>query len=155
MALLIERAAGPQAFRVLHALLVEYERDLPPDLRHGEEPRLEDAHRAYSGNNAAFLARLGAEYGGCVAVTMLDDATAIMQRLYVQPAHRGAGAARALAQTAIAFARERGCERIVLDTQAERLSAAAALYRSMGFTECAAYGPVDYERPTFMELPLR
>lgn len=155
MAALIERVDSHEAFRILHGLLVEYERDLPPDLRHGKEPTLEDTERTYRGGNAAFLARFEDGYGGCVAVTMLDAATAILQRLYVVPSRRGAGAARALAQAAIAFACERGCERIVLDTEAERLSAAAALYRSMGFRECEPYGPVDYERPTFMELALR
>lgn len=154
MAALIERVEGQEAFRIFHALLVEYERDLPPDLRHGEEPALEGAMRTYAGDNAAFLARFEDGCGGCVAVTMLDAATAILQRLYVQPSRRGAGAARALAQAAIDFARERGCERIVLDTEAERLSAAAALYRSMGFRECGPYGPVDYRCPTFMELVL-
>lgn len=153
--MLIERVKTFEAFRALYALLVEYERDLPPELRHGMEPNLEDVERTYTGNNAAFLARLDDGYGGCVAVTMLDAQTAILQRLYVQPSRRGAGAARALAQAAITFARERGCERIVLDTEAEQLSAAAALYRSMGFRECGPYGPVDYEHPTFMELALR
>jgi GNAT superfamily N-acetyltransferase len=75
--------------------------------------------------------------------------------MYVRPTHRGQGAARALAAAAITFARESGCERIVLDTEAERLSAAAALYRSLGFKECEPYASVDYERPTFMELRLK
>lgn len=152
---MIERVEKPEAFRELLELLVEYERDLPPDLRHGPEPRLEEVESTYIGQSAAFIARFGDRCTGCVAVRLIDPATAMLQRLYVQPAHRGHGTARALATAAMSFARERGCERIVLDTDAERLGAAAALYRSLGFTECEPCWPVDYERPTFMELRLR
>jgi hypothetical protein len=44
--------------------------------------------------------------------------------------------------------------RIALDTERERLPAAYALYASLGFRDCEPYGPVSYENPTFMELPL-
>lgn len=151
----ILRARSGGEYFVLHALLVEYERSLPMDLRHGTEPSLDDVVRTYAGRNAAFLARFGDEYGGCVAVEILDLKTALLKRLYVQQPWRGQGAARALTAAAISFARDSGCDRIVLDTEAERLSAAAALYRSMGFTECTPYGPVSYANPTFMELRLR
>lgn len=155
MAAVIERAESPAAFRALHGLLLEYERSLPADLRHGVEPTLRDAEQTYIGANAAFVAQLGDAYIGCVGVRTIDSATALLQRLYVQPHHRGHGAARSLTIAAIEFARERGCERIVLDTDAQRLEAAATLYRSLGFTDCPPYAPVDYEHPTFMELRLR
>jgi GNAT superfamily N-acetyltransferase len=151
----IVRAHADSEFSALHTLLIEYERSLPIDLRHGAEPTLNDVTRTYVGQNAAFLARFVGEYGGCVVVEIVDVKTAVLKRLYVQPARRGQGAARALAATAISFARDSGSDRVVLDTEAERLSPAAALYRSMGFTECAPYGPVDYQNPTFMELRLR
>jgi GNAT superfamily N-acetyltransferase len=155
MSVLIERVQTPDAFRVLYELLIEYERDLPADLRHGAEPSLEEVGQTYTGQNAAFLASVDDAYAGCVAVRVADPQTAVLQRLYVRPAQRGHGAARALTTAAIAFARDAGCNRIVLDTEAERLSAAYKLYCSMGFRECAAYGAVDYRCPTFMELPLR
>lgn len=155
MSAVIERVKSARAFEALHALLVEYERQLPVDLRHGAEPALQDVERIYVAPNAAYLARFGADYGGCVAVRAIDAGTAVLQRLYVQPRHRGHGAARALTKAAIEFARERGCSRIVLDTQAARLPAAAALYRSLGFVECEPYSSVDYDDPTFMALELR
>jgi GNAT superfamily N-acetyltransferase len=154
MSVVVERAEDASGFRALRELLSEYERELPADLRHGSVPRLEEVERAYAAGNAAFLARSDRTYSGCVAVTMLDPQTAILQRLYVRPAYRGRGAARALAMAAIGFARDSGCNRIVLDTEAERLSAAYALYRSIGFRECDPYGAVDYRCPTFMELRL-
>lgn len=145
MACVVEAVSGERAIHALIALVVEYERSLPEDLRHSESEREFDG---------AFLARFDNRYGGCVAVTLKGD-TAIMKRLYVRPEYRGKGAARALTLAAVGFARERGCERIALDTDARQLSAAYALYRSLGFTECEPYGPVDYANPTYMELRLR
>jgi len=141
----IERVETEGALRSLRGLLAEYEEDLPADLRHDED----DPHF-----DAAFLARFEDAYAGCVAVTVRDPATAILRHLYVRPAFRGRGAARALSEAAIGFARECRCDRIVLDTEAQRLSAAAALYRSLGFIECEPYARVNYSNPTFMELQL-
>ncbi len=150
----IVRVNTDKEYRALHGLLIEYERSLPIDLRHGEEPTLDEVVRRYVGQNPAFLARFGDEYGGCVAVEVIEPSTALLMRLYVQPRRRGQGVARALADAAIAFARDCSCSRIVLDTEAERLSAAAALYRSLGFENCAPFAPVSYANPTFMELRL-
>jgi len=150
----IEPVVTERGFRALHELLVEYERSLPSDLRHGEEPRYEDVRQTYQSPGGAFLATFDGAYAGCVGVRMLDPKTAILQRLYVRAAHRGKGAARALCRAAITLARGSACERIVLDTDATQLRAAAALYRSLGFTECAPYWPVDYKCATFMELRL-
>lgn len=144
-AVAVERVEAPGASSRLRELLEEYENALPPDLRHASEPAFD----------IAFLARFGNDCVGCAGVSGAASGTAVLQRMYVQPAHRGKGAARALAQAAIAYARERGCERIVLDTHAEQLHAAYTLYRSLGFEECRPYGEVDYACPTFMELRLR
>ena len=89
---------------------------------------------------------------GCVAVTEIDLETAVLKRLFVRSCYRGVGAARALIETALAFLRDRGYRRVVLDTEKERLRPAYELYRSLGFEECAPYGEVDYRFPTFMEL---
>ena len=144
-AVIVERVETPGAFSRLRELLEEYENALPPELRHSEEPAFD----------AAFLARCGSDYVGCAGASGASSGNAVLQRMYVQPAHRGKGAARSLAQAAISYARERGCERIVLDTNAERMQPAYALYRSLGFAECEPYGEVDYACPTFMELRLR
>ena len=142
------------AFRQLLELLVEYERSLPPSLRHGDEPALAGIRSAYAEPNAAFLARVDAVAAGCIAVTRLDARTSVVQRLYVRPRARNRGLARALVTSAIDFCRSRGYARVVLDTERERLPAAYALYASMGFTICEAYGAVAYDDATFMELRL-
>jgi ribosomal protein S18 acetylase RimI-like enzyme len=94
----------------------------------------------------AELASLPGEYklflledaAGCVAVRFLDRQTAEMKRLYVRSTHRGRGFGRALAETAIAAAREAGCARIVLDTL-PKMSEAQGLYRTLGFRPIAPY----------------
>jgi putative acetyltransferase len=142
-------------FRRLHELFVEYEADLPVDLRHGMVPDLADLRTAYGRHNAAFLALCNDMPAGCVAVIELDKNRALLLRLFVRPQHRGAGAARKLVTSAIAFAREAGYERLLLDTNKEQLMPAYALYRSLGFNECAPFVTVTYECPTFMELRLK
>ncbi len=134
--------------------MIEYEESLPPDLRHGRVEDIQTVRRDYNEPNAAFLATIDQEAVGCVAVSRLDPATALMLRLFVKPSHRGKGVARMLVTEAIRFLRSGRYERIVLDTDKGRLRAAYDLYLSLGFRECEPYGAVDYESPTYMELHL-
>ncbi len=154
MALKTLRVASDDGFERLLELLVAYESDLPPDLRHGSVPALESLRASSAGRSGAFLAVRDGEPIGCVAVNELDDETAVLRRLFVAPDHRGVGAARLLVETALTFLEENGYRRVVLDTEKERLRQAYDLYRSFGFEECAAYAEVDYRFPTFMELRL-
>ena len=75
---------------------------------------------------------------GCVALRPLDAGTAEIKRLYVRPAYRGQGLGRALAEAAIAAARQTGRSRVVLDTLPS-MDGAIALYRSLDFKEVAPY----------------
>jgi GNAT superfamily N-acetyltransferase len=151
MAVEILRARSDAEFRHLSELLSRYEAELAPELRHGSVPSAAELETAYAKGGAAFLAMEGPRAIGCVAVTPLDTTTALMIRLFVKPEGRGAGAARALVAAAVRFLEESGFRRVVLDTDKQRLNAAYQLYRSMGFHECAPYGAVSYECPTFME----
>ena len=90
---------------------------------------------------------------GCVAVRPLDDATAEMKRLYVRPSARGSGAGRLLANAAVAHGRDAGFSRMVLDTIAERMPEAVALYGSMGFRPIPPYSGTP--GALCMELSLR
>lgn len=80
------------------------------------------------------------EAAGCVALRRLDDATAEMKRMYVRERYRGSGLGRKLAVAIIGEARKRGHARVVLDTL-PKLAPAIALYRDLGFRECAPYLP--------------
>jgi len=84
------------------------------------------------------LARDAGGDAGCVAMKRLDARSAEMKRLFVRHAHRGTGLGRRLTQLVIDKARDSGCARLVLDTM-PHLTEAIALYRSMGFRECAPY----------------
>ena len=145
------RALAP--FRVL---LREYEESLPPDLRVPDlQLELQTLPQRYPApSSALLLACHDGEAIGCVVVKCLDRATAELKRLYVAPTARRTGAGRALVEAAVAFARERAHQRVVLDTERDRLPAAYRLYRALGFSECAPYAPAEYCGPTFMELVL-
>jgi GNAT superfamily N-acetyltransferase len=137
----IQRAASP----AFYELIAEYEAALPPELRHARlEPFV-----------VAFTATIDGVACGCLALDERDARTGIVKRLFVPPAFRGHGVARALMDDLLAAARERGYERVILDTNRELLSAAYNLYLSMGFTEYEAdESGVEYACPTFMERML-
>lgn len=89
---------------------------------------------------------------GCVAVRELTADTAEMKRLYVRPQARRSGLGRRLAAMAIEHARAKGYRRLLLDTIADRMQQAVALYRSLGFRETAPYN--DTPGALWMELRL-
>jgi putative acetyltransferase len=106
---------------------------------------------------AILMARAGRAAAGVVALRPLaakgaDDACE-MKRLYVRPAFRAARLGRRLAEAVLAEARRIGYRRIVLDTLKD-MTAAQALYRTLGFVEIPPY----YENPLpdtrYFALPL-
>lgn len=118
----------------------------------GFEQELAALPGAYAPPRGALLLAPGK---GCVALRPLDARRAEMKRLYVRPQARGSGLGRALAEAAVARARELGYSSLVLDTLPEKMQQAVALYRSMGFRETAPYAEVKTEGTLCLELPLR
>jgi GNAT superfamily N-acetyltransferase len=84
------------------------------------------------------LARVDGEPAGLGGVRFLDTEAAEVKTMFVSPAHRGQGVARAILIELERCARERGCRRAQLDTS-DYLTAAVALYRSAGYHEVPPY----------------
>jgi len=90
---------------------------------------------------------------GCVALCDYETYGEV-KRLYVPPAGRGQGTARALMDELEERARLLGHAQVKLET-GDKLAAAVKLYTSLGYTPCGPFG--DYEEhpaSLFMTKPL-
>ena len=76
------------------------------------------------------LAQHDGQFVGCVALRQIGEGLCEMKRLFVQPAFRGQGIGKALAQAIIEEGRRIGYKHMRLDTVMEP---AKSLYRSLGF----------------------
>ena len=100
------------------------------------------------------LARVAGEAAGAVGLRPLEPGIAEMKRLWVEPGFGGRGIGRALAEAAIAAAREIGYQRMRLDTIPARMPAAQHLYRSLGFAPIPPYYHSPLEGTVMLELRL-
>jgi putative acetyltransferase len=106
-------------------------------------------------NGALLLAYADARPAGCVALRPLDRAGRCeMKRLYVRPEFRRLHLGRALVDRIIEEARRIGYTLMRLDTVADRMQEAVALYRTLGFREVAPYTNNPMPHTLFMELVL-
>lgn len=121
------------------ALREELRRDLEdrygrPDTEPGAKPTAADV--------AVFLVARDAagEPVGCAALRPLDEpGVAEVKRMYVRPAARGSGVARALLDAVEAAARERGMTRLVLETGTAQPEA-IRFYLREGYAEIPRFG---------------
>lgn len=131
---------APEARACLSAYLALLHRRIPGiTAAHVPDPDPEADH--YRPPTGAFLlARVQDRAVACVALKRIDPATGEVKRLWVAEAARGKGLARAMMAAIEAEARTLGFTRLRLDTN-ENLPEAIALYRRLGWTECAPFTP--------------
>jgi ribosomal protein S18 acetylase RimI-like enzyme len=77
-----------------------------------------------------------------------------MKRLFIRPEFRDRGLGRVLVEGLIEEARKIGYTHMRLDTIADRMDRAVALYKSIGFVEIPPYRNNPVDSATFMELDL-
>ncbi len=100
------------------------------------------------------VSAMDGEIVACIAYRTFEAGVAEMKRLYVKPAHRGRHLGRILAETIIAVAKERGFDKIILDTMVE-MKAAQQLYHQLGFYMIPPYDDQDPERIVCYEKQLQ
>lgn len=122
---------GPAIRAVVFSVLDEY--GLRPDTA-GTDRDLEDIASSYVARGGCFqvvVAKTG-EVVGCGGLYPLDAGDAEIRKMYLLPVARGLGLGRALLKFLILAARERGFERVLVET-ASVLKEAISLYRANGF----------------------
>ncbi len=91
------------------------------------------------GQGAFFIAWLDEVGVGCGAVRRLDENTAELKRMYVDPQVRGQGVGRALVESLEREARALGVTRVVLET-GTRLAPAIRMYEGLGYVRIPLFG---------------
>ena len=139
------------------ALAVELISRLQADLaeRYGEPDPTPTPAAEFAPPVGAFLLALVDDVAvGCAGVRLLTAETAELKRMYVDPALRRRGVARALLGAIEAQAAQLGAAAIRLETGVMQPEA-IALYRSAGYGDIPQYAHPEWESSVCMEKRLR
>lgn len=153
----IRRAATAEDFAVAKELFREYQRAIAVDLCFQSfERELETLPDMYGPPTGALFLAIRSSDGqpaGCVGLRRLEPEICEVKRLYVRPDARGHHLGRELVNVLMTEARRLGYTRMRLDTLAS-MTAARALYASLGFVNIPPYNDHPVEGTEFMELAL-
>lgn len=92
-----------------------------------------------AGHGAFLMAYADDVAVACGAIRRLDEVTAEIKRMYVDPSVRGRGIGRALVEALEREARQVGATRIALET-GTRLAPAIKRYQAMGYVPIPLFG---------------
>ena len=151
----LEQPQSPEQWREARRLIEEYAAALDLDLSfQGFDQEIEHLSTEYGPPTGAFF--LAVEEGrgiGCIGLRRFGEQVGEIKRLYVAPAGRGRGIARALVERIVAHARQLGYRRLLLDTLPS-MKEARSLYQSLGFKPTAPYRFNPVEGTAVLELEL-
>lgn len=157
MTIRMRACATPADYAAAASLFRAYARELGVDLAFQDfEAELADLPAQYGGHvgGALLLAWQGDTAVGCVGVRRMRGDTCEMKRLYVVEPWRALKLGRRLAERSLQEAWALGYAAMRLDTL-ERLKAALALYRDLGFREIPAYYDNPLDGVVYMERALK
>lgn len=114
---------------------------------------MDDIQQTYFTEGGIFLVMTDDEHIiGTGAVRKLDDTTCELKRVWLLFEYHGRGLGYRMIQELFAFAREKGYQKMRLETDRDAQSRAYALYKRLGFYEIPRYS--NHQDETAMELVL-
>lgn len=133
-------AESREDLKEVKQLFLEYERSTGVSLCfQGFQEELDHLPGKYrEPEGVLLLLKIGGKACGCCALKPLEEKICELKRLFVLEEHRGRGISKVLMERILKEARERGYEKIRLDTL-DTMKPAIGLYRSVGFEEISAY----------------
>ena len=140
-------AASPDARLALERYVGELELRFPTGF--DARQALAEADAAFNEPSGRFVVALvEGEVVGCGALLWLDQDTAEIKRMWVDPRRRGVGLGRGLLEHLEGEALRAGRSRVVLDTNAV-LTEAIAMYRASGYVAIERYNENPYAHHWF------
>lgn len=152
----IKQAASDADIESARKIFREYETWLGLDLCfQGFEAELAGLPGKYSPpSGRLYLAAVGDDVAGCIALRELEPGICEMKRLFVRDAFRGHRIGLLMIERLLNDARDIGYTKMRLDTLPSKMGKAVQLYESHGFREIPPYYGNPNENVLFMELDL-
>jgi len=149
-------ATSPAHVEIIRSLFIEYQQWLNFSLCfQGFDKELAELPGTYAEpKGRLYLAECNGKIAGCIALRpMNEEGVCEMKRLFVREEFRGKKIGRILAEKILADAKAIGYHTMRLDTL-QRMEAARALYKKLGFNIIPAYYNNPMNEVVYMELKL-